>query len=188
MEAVKKGYIVTLDRSAFYPEGGGQPADHGTLGEIAVTDVHEKDGIITHSCSAPLTVGTTVHGKLDWARRFDHMQQHSGEHILSGLIHQTFGYHNVGFHIGNTVMEVDFDGPITPEQLCELPLICLEKRTSSWRFLSSWLEGYKLRVHSLVGAKVSAKKSAYEISVDRGIITWEMYVFKITEKFFEIGS
>ena len=79
-EAAKGGYLVTLDRTAFYPEGGGQPADHGTLGGAAVTDVHEKDGVITHTCDRPLTVGDTVEGAIDWDRRFDHMQ-------LSGRAH-----------------------------------------------------------------------------------------------------
>ena len=85
-EAVKGGFAVTLDRTAFYPEGGGQPADHGTLGESRVLDVHEKDGVVTHLCDRALSVGAEVGGHIDWARRFDHMQQHSGEHICSGLI------------------------------------------------------------------------------------------------------
>ena len=85
-EAVKGGFAVVLDQTAFYPEGGGQPFDTGVLGGAEVVEVREKAGVITHTCSTPLTVGETVHGKIDWARRFDHMQQHSGEHICSGLI------------------------------------------------------------------------------------------------------
>ena len=117
---VPKGWEVILDATCFYPEGGGQACDLGTLGCANVLDVQEQGETVVHLCDGPLAVGSTVDGRIDWARRFDLMQQHSGEHILSGLIHQTFGYHNVGFHIGNTVMEVDFDGPITPEQLAEL--------------------------------------------------------------------
>ncbi|MEG0804252.1 MAG: alanine--tRNA ligase-related protein, partial [Pygmaiobacter sp.] len=78
----KGGYAVVLAATAFYPEGGGQPADHGTLGAATVLDVHEKDGSITHLTDAPLAVGSTVSGTIDFARRFDHMQQHSGEHIV----------------------------------------------------------------------------------------------------------
>ena len=76
-------YLVVLDRTDFYPEGGGQPADHGVLGGVAVTDVQERDGVVCHTCAGPLAVGSTVHGAIDWQRRFDHMQQHSGEHIVS---------------------------------------------------------------------------------------------------------
>ena len=119
-EPVQKGWQVVLDATCFYPEGGGQACDLGTLGGAAVLDVQEKGEQILHLCDKPLEVGATVTGKIDWDRRFDLMQQHSGEHILSGLIHKTFGYHNVGFHIGNQIMEVDFDGPITPEQLADL--------------------------------------------------------------------
>ena len=81
--AVKGGFAVVLDRTAFYPEGGGQPADHGTLGNARVLDVHEKDGIVTHLCDRALPVGAEVSGHIDWARRFDHMQQHSGEQDVS---------------------------------------------------------------------------------------------------------
>ena len=114
----QKGWEITLDATAFYPEGGGQACDLGMLGNAQVLDVREKGEQIIHLCDKPLE--GTVTGKIQWDRRFDLMQQHSGEHILSGLIHQKFGYHNVGFHVGNEFMEVDFDGPITWEELLEL--------------------------------------------------------------------
>ena len=116
----EKGYLVTLDATAFYPEGGGQACDLGILGNASVLDVREQGDLVRHLCDAPLEIGRQVRGVIDWQRRFDQMQQHSGEHILSGLIHQKFGYHNVGFHVGKEAMEVDFDGPITWEELCEL--------------------------------------------------------------------
>ena len=119
-EAVKNGFAVTLDRTAFYPEGGGQPADHGTLGEARVLDVHEKDGIVTHLCDRALSVGAEVSGRIDWARRFDHMQQHSGEHIISGLLCSTFHCDNVGFHMGADVVTIDYNAPITWEQALEV--------------------------------------------------------------------
>ena len=113
----KDGYLVELDRTAFYPEGGGQPADHGTLGDVSVTDVHEKDGVILHSCTAPLTPGETVRGVIDWQRRFDHMQQHSGEHIVSGMLCSTFHCDNVGFHLGADIVTIDYNAPITWEDV-----------------------------------------------------------------------
>lgn len=119
-EAVKNGFAVTLDRTAFYPEGGGQPADHGTLGEARVLDVHEKDGVVTHLCDRALSVGAEVSGHIDWARRFDHMQQHSGEHIISGLLCSTFHCDNVGFHMGADVVTIDYNAPITWEQALEV--------------------------------------------------------------------
>ena len=116
-EAAKNGYIVTLDRTAFYPEGGGQPADHGTLNGVAVTDVHEKDGVVLHTCAAALEPGTAVHGEIDWARRFDHMQQHSGEHIVSGMLCETFHCDNVGFHMGADVVTIDYNADMTWEDV-----------------------------------------------------------------------
>ena len=116
----KNGWIVTLDRTAFYPEGGGQPADHGVLGNVKVLDVHEKDGVILHTCDGPLAADCEVVGKVDEVRRFDHMQAHSGEHIVSGIICSMLGYDNVGFHMGADCITIDFNGPVTPEQLAEV--------------------------------------------------------------------
>ena len=116
----EKGWLVTLDATAFYPEGGGQACDLGTLGEARVLDARDKDENIVHLCDRPLSVGETVEGSIDYARRFDLMQQHTGEHILSGLINARYGYHNVGFHVGKSGMEIDFDGPIPAEDIGEL--------------------------------------------------------------------
>ena len=115
----KGGWGVVLDRTAFYPEGGGQPGDRGTLGGAAVTDTHISDGVVTHLCNAPLEVGASVAGEIDWRRRFDHMQQHSGEHIVSGLICAKKGCSNVGFHLGAESVIIDFDAVLTPEELAE---------------------------------------------------------------------
>ena len=106
----KKGWEITLSATAFYPEGGGQPADTGLLGNVRVTDVHEKDGQVVHYTDGPLPVGEMVRGVIDWDRRFQHMQEHSGEHLVSGLIHQRFGYDNVGFHMGTDAVTIDFNG------------------------------------------------------------------------------
>ena len=106
----KKGWEITLSATAFYPEGGGQPADTGLLGNVRVTDVHEKDGQVVHYTDGPLPVGEMVRGVIDWDRRFQHMQEHSGEHLVSGPIHQRFGYDNVGFHMGTDEVTIDFNG------------------------------------------------------------------------------
>ena len=115
-----KGFAVTLDATAFYPEGGGQACDLGTLDDVRVLDVRESGEEVVHLCDKMLEVGAVVEGSIDWNRRFDQMQQHTGEHILSGLINAKFGYHNVGFHVGKEFMEVDFSGPMTWEQAMEL--------------------------------------------------------------------
>ena len=119
-QAGRNGYTVTLDRTAFYPEGGGQPADHGTLDGAAVTDVHEKNGVIFHNVDRAVEIGKTVSGFIDWARRFDHMQQHSGEHICSGLICGRYGCDNVGFHMGTDIVTIDFNADIPWEELLEI--------------------------------------------------------------------
>ena len=116
----KNGYLVTLDRTAFYPEGGGQPADHGVLDRAAVTDVHEKNGVILHNVDRAVEIGKTVTGAIDWGRRFDHMQQHSGEHICSGLICERFHCDNVGFHMGADIVTIDFNADISWEELLEI--------------------------------------------------------------------
>ena len=113
-------FMVTLDATAFYPEGGGQACDLGTLGDARVLDVQERDGQILHTCDIPLAPGTQVTGRIHWQRRFDLMQQHTGEHIVSGIVHKKFGYHNVGFHMGSDVVTIDFDGEIPQEALREI--------------------------------------------------------------------
>lgn len=112
-----KDYKAVLDRTAFFPEGGGQYADTGYLNDVRVTDAHEREGIVYHTVKTPLEPGIKVVGKLDWEQRFERMQQHSGEHLISGLVKQRFGYDNVGFHLGQDYCTLDFNGSITKEQL-----------------------------------------------------------------------
>ena len=122
-EASGEVWKVVLDQTAFYPEGGGQPADRGVLKaagrEIPVTDVHEKDGRVVHTCAAPLEAGAVVTGLLDWNRRFDHMQQHSGEHIISGILCRLYRCDNVGFHLGAETVTIDYNTDISWEQALE---------------------------------------------------------------------
>jgi len=119
-EPVGDAFDVELDDTAFYPEGGGQPCDLGTLSAVAVTDVKRREGRILHRVGKAFAVGEQVEGEIDWERRLSHMQNHTGEHIVSGLVHQRFGYENVGFHMDETLMRCDFNGEITPEELSEL--------------------------------------------------------------------
>ena len=116
----KKGYSIVLDRTAFFPEGGGQLADTGVLGGVRVLDVHERGGEIRHCTDAPLEIGAHVEGIVDAGQRLRRMQNHSGEHILSGLVHNAYGFDNVGFHMGAECMIIDFSGELTWEQLTEL--------------------------------------------------------------------
>ena len=109
-------YRVVLNRTAFYPEGGGQPADMGVLDIAAVVDVQEENGVIYHICDQPLQTGQTVSGRINWTRRFDLMQQHSGEHILSGILCDTFQCSNVGFHIGSATVTIDYNTSISWKQ------------------------------------------------------------------------
>ena len=113
-------WAVVLDRTAFYPEGGGQPWDTGTLGDAKVLEVHSREGEIVHTCDRPLEAGSAVTGEIDWDRRFDLMQQHSGEHIVSGLAHTLWGCENVGFHMGAEVVTIDLSLPLDQEQLARL--------------------------------------------------------------------
>ena len=115
-----ENWQIVLDRTAFFPEGGGQYADTGILGSARVLDVQEKDGVIFHRTDAPLSVGDCVEGRIDWDLRFMKMQQHTGEHIVSGLVHKRFGYQNVGFHLGSEDCTMDFNGEITKEEIREI--------------------------------------------------------------------
>ena len=128
--AADEGFAIELDQTAFYPTGGGQPGDRGTLtvgsGEDAlVVRVREAipgkgTGEVIHLVDATLPVGASVHGSLDWTWRRDNMEAHTGEHIVSGIVHALFGYNNVGFHMGERCIEVDFDGVLTPEDVLDV--------------------------------------------------------------------
>ena len=114
-------FEAVLDRTAFFPEGGGQCADTGVLHienrEIQVFDVQERNGEIIHFIDKEILPGQIVIGELDFQERFSKMQQHTGEHIISGIVHRRFGYENVGFHLGKEEVTMDYDGPLTPEEL-----------------------------------------------------------------------
>ena len=149
-EEAKGGYAVMLDATAFYPTGGGQECDLGVLGDAWVLDVKEQGEQIVHLCDKPLEVGSVVAGAIDWERRFDHMQQHSGEHLVMGQIFQKFGYHNVGFHMGGHLVTIDLNGPVSWEDLMQIErrtneIICRNLPVKTWYPSAEELPNVKYR-------------------------------------------
>ncbi len=128
IECCKQGenYAIVLNRTVFYPEGGGQPADIGVLNTVNVLDVHEYDGKIVHTTDKPLTAGTMVIGGINWPHRLSLMQQHSGEHIISGIVNRLFGLDNVGFHMGSKAITVDFNGELSEDNIALIELLSNE--------------------------------------------------------------
>lgn len=168
-EEGKDGWQVALDRTAFYPEGGGQPSDTGVFqdgrsGDIRVIHVRDREGRILHLCDRPVAVGTEVTGRVDFPARFDHMQQHSGEHIVSGIICRRYGCENVGFHLGKEAVMIDFNAPIPPE---DLPLIEQEANQYIW-------QDRAVEIELLSGAALAAKsyRSKREIPGEVRIVTF----------------
>ena len=122
VQPAKKGYEVVLDQTAFFPEEGGQPCDKGTIDGESVLAVKEKNGVIYHTMMRPPQVGEQVECVIDWSHRFSLMQNHSGEHVVSGLIHAAYGYDNVGFHMGSDAITLDLNGVLIKEQVREIEL------------------------------------------------------------------
>ena len=115
-------YFVVLNETAFFPEGGGQDADKGKIGDADVLDVQIKDEIIYHKVNKSFEENQEVKCQLDWDTRFVRMQNHTGEHIVSGVIHSLFGYNNVGFHMNDSLITLDVDGPLTEENIREVEI------------------------------------------------------------------
>ncbi|WP_394920182.1 alanyl-tRNA editing protein [uncultured Robinsoniella sp.] len=119
-EKQEGSYEIVLDKTAFFPEGGGQSADRGFLNGIPVSDAREKNGIVYHTTNQPIHPGTPVSGEISFKERFSKMQQHTGEHIISGIVHRRFGWHNVGFHLGSEIVTMDFDGALNADELADI--------------------------------------------------------------------
>ncbi len=115
-------YSVVLDQTAFAPEGGGQGADTGKIEAANVLDVQIKDEIVYHKTDKPLKVGATVICEIDWEARFSRMQNHSAEHLVSGIIHNLYGYNNVGFHLNDRLVTLDCDGSLTEADIAKIEL------------------------------------------------------------------
>lgn len=126
---IGKGFEVILDATAFYPEGGGQAADTGILGGVRVLDTRERGETVVHLCDGPLEVGARVEGIIDYDLRFPRMQQHSGEHIVSGILYRRYGWQNKGFHMGTDLITIDVEGVVPPE---DLPSIEAEANAAVW--------------------------------------------------------
>ncbi len=133
---------VTLDQTAFYPTSGGQPFDTGTLGGTAVSDVIDReDGTIAHVTSGSMTVGDVVQGAIDWARRFDHMQQHTGQHVLSAAFDRLFGVRTESFHMGTLSATIDLARDVTASEVAtaedEANRVVWEDRPVAIRFATA---------------------------------------------------
>lgn len=132
LTAEKNRLLVETDRTAFFPEGGGQTSDRGYLGEVCISDVQIKEGRIFHYAEntpenvAGLKEGTFLKGKIDWKKRFSDMQQHSAEHIFSGIVHSLYGFENIGFHLGTEVVTLDFDGVLGGEEIYKVEYLVNE--------------------------------------------------------------
>ena len=110
VERSADGRTVYLDRTLFYPASGGQPFDVGSIAGVAVVEVVDEEERVAHRLAAPLAAAGEVAGEIDWARRFDHMQQHSGQHLLSAVFEELFGLHTVSFHLGAESATIDLEG------------------------------------------------------------------------------
>ena len=144
-EEAENGWDIILDRTAFYPEGGGQPSDQGTIDRWEVLDVQERDGVILHRLETPMLPGTKVSGRVDMARRFDYMQQHSADHILTGVIHRRYGFDNVGFHMGQESTFIDLDGMLDDSELMEMERVANEVVWMDLPVEVSWPDADTLR-------------------------------------------
>lgn len=134
-------FYAVLDQTAFYPAGGGQPHDTGTLNEVPVYDVADIDGEVRHYIVEPVDIHKEVAGEIDWNRRFDHMQQHTGQHILSAAFEEIFGYKTVSFHLGSVTCSIDLDtGHLTDEEVMQVENesndIILENRPVKTKWVS----------------------------------------------------
>lgn len=125
-DSADKGYKIVLDQTAFFPEGGGQYSDKGLISDAKVFDVQIENDIIYHYCDKPLLVNEKYGAQINFAERFDKMQQHSGEHIISGIVHKLYGYNNTGFHLSDNIVTLDFDGALTHDDLDKIEILANE--------------------------------------------------------------
>ena len=139
------GWAVLLDKTAFFPEGGGQPSDTGFIDSIPVTDVQEQGGEILHFCGQALPVGDHLPCRVEREQRLVRMQNHSGEHMVSGLAHRLYGCENVGFHMGEDCMTIDFDRELSWQQLMEVETLANQAVRDNLPVLCSFPEGEALK-------------------------------------------
>ena len=150
-----KNTTLILDQTLFFPEEGGQCADSGTIDGYEVIDVQISKGIIKHILKGhvELEIGNEIQGEIDWNLRFSNMQNHSGEHIFSGIVHREYGYDNVGFHLGKDVVSVDFNGPID-----EVSLRRIEKEVNQVIYENRVIRAYYPSEEELASLNYRSKK------------------------------
>lgn len=154
----KDHWVVELDRTAFFPEGGGQPSDRGSLGGANLLEVRRRGLTVEHLVDAPLAKGENVECRIDWARRFDLMQQHTADHLFSALVHRRFGLENIGFHIGEEVTHMDFGAEITPVEIDQLELEANRLIFANLPVTVSWPDE-----QTLAGLELRSKKELEEL-------------------------
>ena len=125
-EAKGDAFEIVLDSTLFFPEQGGQTCDTGYIEGSLVSDVQLSEGIVYHTCSMAFAPGEKVHGKIDWQHRFNNMQQHTGEHIFTGLAHSRYGAQNVGFHLSDNTVTLDLDIELNSAQIREIEVLANE--------------------------------------------------------------
>ena len=162
---LENGCAVILDSTAFFPEGGGQSADTGYIGDVRVTDVQETGGEILHFCEKPLPVGTVQSCRLDREQRLRRMQNHSGEHIVSGLAHRLYGCENVGFHMGEGEMTVDFDRELSWDELMEIEILANEVVRSDI-FIMTWFPGEEELARLSYRSKLELSENVRIVEID----------------------
>lgn len=162
--ADKEGYAVILDGTLFFPEEGGQKSDIGILGDANVIGASIRDGIITHYTDKPLMPGATVAGKIDFARRFRQMQNHSGEHIASGLFHSLYGLENVGFHLGLQEMTIDLSGELGRAELLRVERLANEAVYRNLPITADYVPPEKL-AHMVYRSKLDLKENVRIVTI-----------------------
>ena len=162
---------IVLNRTAFYPSSGGQPFDIGTLGEAKVVDVFDQeDGTIGHLVDRELEINSRVRGHVDWTRRFDHMQQHTGQHLLSAVFERETGARTVSFHLGTSASTIDLDKELAADQIARVEdavnAVLWEDHEVCVRFVTA-AEAAKLPLRKDPRAKASSASSRYRITICR---------------------
>ena len=147
LECIKKdsSYEIVLDRTQFFPEEGGQTPDLGMIDGINVMDVQIRDNVIYHTIDRQIEIGTTITGEVDWSRRFSNMQQHSGEHIFSGIVNRLYGYDNVGFHLSDSIVTMDYNGSFDMKKALEIEQMVNEAIALNIETIITWPSGDELK-------------------------------------------
>lgn len=157
-------YKIALDKTAFFPEGGGQKGDTGFLNGIEVFDTQEEDGIIYHYTYSPIEENALVEGRLNWDERFFKMQNHTAEHMISGLVFKKFGYSNTGFHLGTDFVTMDYNGPISERELDEIEYTA-NRLASEGRSVTAYYPDPDDLLHLIYRSKLDLKENVRIVDI-----------------------